>query len=139
LKSSERLHAILITTFGCSTPTLSSGRPVDDDRADGVGDEQHLQIEHDHASKVRARLPERAGCLRDHLPRVTGECDEPADDHDFAAGALDDLHGPAGEILEAQGPTPATDRPAGLTTGRHGREFRPRGVSGDPAGGIMGR
>ena len=114
--SSEKLSTIRINTISPSTPTLSSDW-VDQDRPDDVGDDQHLEAEQDHASKVRAQLPERVGRVPGDLLRIAPEGDEPADDHDGAAEALDDLDDIAGCTLVAHPPTLAKITPRGLTIG----------------------
>ena len=97
--SSEKLSTILISTK--SQNPDAPQRLVHEDGPDDVSDDQHLEAKQDHPAEIGAQLPERIRCVRGSLLRVAAEGDEPADDHDCGAEALDDLDHVAGDTLVA--------------------------------------
>ena len=80
-------------------------RLVHQDGPNDVSNDQHLQTQQDHTSEVRPQLPERISCVRGSLPDIDGEGNEPADDHNGTADALNDSDHLAGDALIAHDPT----------------------------------
>ena len=74
---------------------------VNENRPDDVSDDQHLETEQYHPSKVRSQLPERVGHVRGDPLHADSEGDETADDHDCTADALNDSYHLAGDSLVA--------------------------------------
>ena len=112
--SSEKLSTIRMSTMMEHDDALD--RRVDDDRADDVGDDEHLEPEQDHPAEVAAEsrvgVPGSSGAC---TPDEGDERPQTADNHDGRADGLDDPDDVRDRLLVAHARAPRLRRGRAVT------------------------